>query len=179
MLRDEIHVRAFRLGLLSLRRDFLRELRGDYVTKKHKCDILNSWLDEMDTLLVKAGELLNMPSKNGNKVIQEWKGFRDFKLTAEQLEGFGSFDTDDDDLMDLVQTTLVEGYKLTLTYSGQSDTYNCALTCNAEKHANQGYTMSAFAPSAYTALKLLMYKHHVLLESDWSKIPAPQRGGLG
>jgi len=179
MLRDEIHVRAFRLGLLSLRRDFLRELRGDYVVKSQKCSILTSWLGEMDNLLAEAGELLNMPTKNGNKVISDWKGFKDFRLTAEQLEGFAAFDTDDDDLMDLLQTTLVEGYKLTLTYNGQSDTYNAAMTCNAEKHVNQGYTMSAFAPSAYSALKLLLYKHAVLLEGDWNKIPAPQKGGMG
>jgi hypothetical protein len=112
-------------------------------------------------------------------VITDWKGFKDFRLTAEQLEGFGLFDTDDDDLMDLIQVSLAEGYKVTLTYNGQSDTYNCAMTCNAEKHKNQGYTMSAFAPTAYMAMKLLMYKHAVLLEGDWDKIPAPQKGGLG
>jgi len=131
MLRDKIHVRAFRLGLLSLRRDFLRELRGNYVTKSQKCSILNTWLESMDDLLCEAGELLNMAPKTNGKVIQDWKGFKDFKLSAEQLEGFAEFDTDDDDLMDLLQTMLAEGYKITLTYNGQSDTYNCAMTCKS------------------------------------------------
>ena len=179
MYQDSVRTRAFRLGLLSLRGAFKRELRGDYVRKTEKCNLLNMWLVEMNDYLVEAGELLHMATPNKNKVISDWKGFKDFKLTAEQLEGFASFDVDDDDLMDLIQTVLAEGYKLTLTYNGQSDTYNCALTCNAEKHKNQGYTMSAFAHSAYTAMKLLMYKHAVLLEGDWDKIPAPQKGGMG
>jgi len=179
MLRSDIHVRGYRLALLSLRRDYLRELRGSYVTKTTKCNVLNMWADDWQDRLFEAGEILGMATKTNNKVITDWKGFKDFKLTAEQLEGFGAFDTDDDDLMDLIQTVLAEGYKVTLTYNGQSDTYNCAMTCNAEKHKNQGYTMTAFAPTAYTAMKLLMYKHAVLLEADWDKIPAPQKGGLG
>jgi len=179
MLRSDIHVRGYRLALLSLRRDYLRELRGDYVTKKSKCDVLNMWADDWQDRLFEAGEILGMATKPSNKVITGWKGFKDFKLTAEQLEGFASFDVDDDDLMDVVQSVLGEGYKLTLTYNGQSDTYNCAITCNAEKHENEGYTMSAFAHTAYIAMKLLMYKHTVLLEGDWDKIPAPQKGGMG
>jgi len=179
MLKGDIHLRAFRLGLLSLRRDFMRELKGDYVTKSQKCSILNMWIGQMDGYLLEAGELLGMPRANGKKVLTAWRGFKDFRLTAEQLEGFAAFDCEDDDLMDLIQTTLAEGYKLTLTYNGQSDTYNCAITCNAEKHPNEGFTMSAFAQTAYVAMKLLMYKHAVLLEGDWDKIPAPQKGGMG
>jgi len=179
MFTSDIRVRGYRLALLSMRRDYLRELRGDYVTKSQKCSVLNMWSEDWQARLFDAGEILGMATKANTKVLGNWKGFKDFKLTAEQLEAFASFDVDDDDLMDLVQTVLAEGYKLTLTYNGQSDTYNCAITCNAEKHANEGYTMSAFAHSAYIAMKLLMFKHAVLLEGDWDKIPAPQKGGMG
>lgn len=179
MLRNEIHVRGFRLALLSLRRDYLRELRGDYVTKQAKCRVLNTWVEDWEDRLAEAGEILGMPKNGNSKVITDWKGFKDFRLTAEQLEGFAAFETHDDDLMDLLQTVLAEGYKFTLTYNGAGDTYNAAMTCNAEKNKNQGYTMSAFAPTAYAALRLLMYKHFVLLETDWENIPAPQKGGMG
>jgi len=120
-----------------------------------------------------------MPKTKANETLNGWKGFKDFKLTSEQLEAFAVDGVHDDDLMDLVQSTLADGYKISLTYNGQADTYNASMTCNNEKLANMGYTLSAFAPTLYTALGLLMYKHHVLLDGDWGNIPAPQRGGLG
>lgn len=173
------HVRSYRLAVLGLRRDFLRELRGDYVTKSMQCSILQKWSDDWADLIYEAQGILGMAKANGTKPQTEWRGFKDFRLTADQLEAFAVFEVHDDDLMDLIQTVLTEGYKLTLTYSSQSDTYNCSMTCNAEKHPNQGYTMSAFAPSMYAAMRLLMFKHFVLLDTNWENIPAPQKGGMG
>ena len=174
------HVKSFRLALLGQRRTFLRELRGDYVRKSQLCGVLTLWASEWQELLFEAERIMGMATKakNGNG-LSEWKGFKDFRLNPEQLEGFASFEAHDDDLMDLVQTMLAADYKLTFTYNGQADTYNAAATCNGEKDPNKGYTMSAFAPSMYAALRLLMYKHYVLLDQNWDNVPAPQRGGMG
>jgi len=179
--KSDVHVRSYRLAIMGQRRSFLRELRGDYVRKTQLCVILTQWADEWAVRIDEAKEVMGMATsgsktKNG---LSDWKGFKDFRLTADQLEGFAAFDTHDDDLMDLVQATLANDYKLTFTYNGQSDTYNAAATSNGEKDPNKGYTMSAFAPSMYAALRLLMYKHWVLLEQNWDNVPAPQKGGMG
>lgn len=165
--------------MLGQRRTFLRELHADYVKKSQLCGILTQWADDWARLIEEAKGLYGMaklPNKNGTS---EWKGFKDFRLTADQLEGFASFEHYDEDLMDLVQATLANEYKLAFTYNGQSDTYNAAMTCNGEKDPNKGYTMSAFAPTMMDALRLLMYKHWVLLEQNWDNVPAPQKGGMG
>lgn len=176
---SSVHVRSYRLALLGQRRTFLRELRGDYVKRSQLASLLTLWANEWYELIEQARELVGMArDKNGSSGLA-WKGFKDFKLNPEQLEAFAHFEAHDDDLMDLVQSSLGADYKLTFTYNGQSDTYNAAMTCNADKDVNQGYTMSAFAPSMYTALRLLMFKHWVLLEGNWGNIPAPQKGGMG
>lgn len=176
---SEAHVRAYRLSVLFERKTFLRELRGDYVKGARLANLLTGWAEEWANILYNGQEILGMATKPKSQGYGEWKGFKDFRLTAEQLEGFASFEPHDDDLMDLVQATLANDYKLTFTYNGQSDTYNAAATANGEKDPNKGYTMSAFAPSVYAALRLLMYKHWVLLDQNWDNVPAPQKGGMG
>lgn len=179
MYGNGLKIRSIRLALIAIRRDFLREARGSYVTKSRQCSILDGWIGEWANLVGELQGILEMPKTKSNAIVSDWKGFKDFRLTAEQLEAFAIDGVHDDDLMDLVQSSLAEGYKLTFTYNGQADTYNAAMTCNAEKHPNQGYTMSAYGPTFYVALGLLMFKHHVLLQGDWNNIPAGQKGGMG
>lgn len=175
----DARVRTYRLSVMMERRTFLRELRGDYVKGARLAALLTDWAKELQDTLYYGQEIMGMATKPKQQGYGEWKGFKDFRLTAEQLEGFAAFEHHDDDLMDLVQTVLANDYKLTFTYNGQADTYNAAMTANGEKDPNKGYTMSAFAPSMYAALRLLMYKHWVLLDQNWDNVPAPQKGGMG
>jgi len=179
MYGNALQIRSIRLSLLAIRRDFLREARGHYVTKSQQCSILNEWVFQWVLLLRDLQGILVMPKSQANQTTVNWKGFKDFRLTNDQLAAFATDGVHDDDLMDLVQASLAEGYKLTFTYNGQSDTYNASMTCNDDKSGNFGYTMSLFGPNFYTALGLLMYKHHILLDGDWNNIPAPQKGGMG
>lgn len=177
--QNDVHLRAIRLATVGLRRDILRYMRGNVVVRRELCNVLTTWFAEYERLVDWAMTEMggSVAKKETNQL--DWKGFKDFKLTADQLNLFGAWDCHDGDVLDLVQACLAEGYKLTFTYNGVSDTYNAALTCNAEKNKNQGYTMSAFAPAFYTALRLLMFKHWELLAGDWDNVPAPQKGGMG
>lgn len=179
MYGQGLAIRSIRLSLMAIRRDFLREARGVYVTKSNQCSILNGWIVEWVALIRELQGMLAMPKSQANQTVNNWKGFKDFRLTNEQINAFVTDGVHDEDLMDLVQASLAEGYKLTFTYNGQSDTYNASMTCNDDKSANFGYTMSSFGPNFYTALGLLMYKHYILLVGDWNNIPAPQKGGMG
>lgn len=175
----DVHVRAIRLAQMGLRRDILRYMRGNVIVHWDLCSILTAWFGEYERQIDEAKRIMGDTVKKQETNMLNWKGFKDFKLTADQLQSFAVWDCHDGDVLDLVQGALAEGYKLTFTYNGQSDTYNAALTCNAEKNPNQGYTMSAFAPQFYTALRLLMFKHWELLQGTWDNIPAPQKGGMG
>lgn len=162
-----------------MRRDFLRYARGNHVDKKLLCATMTEWARHWQNLTEEAQKLMGVTIVRKETNQLTWKGFKDFRLTADQLEGFGMWDAHDEDLLDLVQGVIAQGYKLTFSYNGQSDTYNAAMTCNIEKHPHQGFTMSAFAPAFYPALRLLMYKHWILADGDWDNIPEPQKGMMG
>lgn len=175
----DVHVRAYRLATLSLRRDILRYARGSVVTKRQQCATLTEWCRQWEANIIDVEQRMGLTVARKETNQLDWKGFKDFKLTPAQLETFGLWEVHDDDLLDLVQGVLSQGYKVTFTYNAQSDTYNAAMTCNILKHPDQGYTLSAFAPAFYPALRLLMYKHWELCQGDWSNIPEPQRGKMG
>lgn len=175
----DIHVRAIRLAQMGLRRDILRYMHGEFIVRHELCSVLTAWFAEYERQVDDAKRIMGDNVKKQETNMLNWKGFKDFKLTADQLQLFAAWDCHDGDALDLVQGALAGGYKLTFTYNGKVDSYNASLTCNAENNPNQGYTMSAFAPTFYQALRLLMFKHWELLGSDWDNVPPPQKGGLG
>jgi hypothetical protein len=42
------------------------------------------------------------------------------------------------------------------------------MTCNNDKDANCGYTMTSFAPTWFDAVRVAMFKHFVLTEGNWN-----------
>lgn len=112
-------------------------------------------------------ERLGMAKPNDRQ--STWKGFVDVKLTEQEKENFTQWDVHDNDLFLLLAEAVVAGHKQSLTWNKQNETYVFSFTGNEGAGKHEGYTLSAFAGDWYIALRVLLYKHHVLLEGDWSK----------
>jgi len=97
-----------------------------------------------------------------------WQGFVDVKLTAEEKETYGQWDVQDEDLWVLVVDAIGSGHKLSVTYNRQNDQFVASYTGQTGTKGNEGFTLSAYAKDWYNAVRVLAYKHTILLESDWT-----------
>jgi hypothetical protein len=96
-----------------------------------------------------------------------FNGFVNHLLTPEDKELFKTWDCDDHDLWILLQTDIQSGYKISVSFNTQNDTFNATYMCTDEDSPNHGYCLSAFAPDWYNAVKSLVFKHNVVLECVW------------
>lgn len=112
----------------------------------------------------------DMADKAKKKQVQ-WRGFKDVRLSDAQRDGYDHWDAHDEDVYLLAASAVSSGFKFTCSYNNSNDTYTATLTGqDSSPAAAQGYSLSAFAPTWYDAVRTLMYKHDVILEGDWSKI---------
>lgn len=112
----------------------------------------------------------HMADKKSKKTVQ-WRGFKDVRLTEAQRDAYDHWDIHDADVYLLAASAVSSGFKFTCSYNHSNDTYTATLTGqDGAPPAAQGYSLSAFAPSWYDAVRTLMFKHDAVLEGDWSKI---------
>lgn len=112
-------------------------------------------------------EIAGMPKTETKQ--SEWRGFVDVKLTQDEKEKFAAWDVQDGDLWVFMADSIASGHKLSLTYNKQNDQYVASFTGQQEKGSNAGLTLSAYAKDWYDAIRVLVFKHAVLLEADWSR----------
>ena len=98
---------------------------------------------------------------------QEWKGFVNYVLSDEDKTQYSTWNVDDHDLWLLVAGHQQCGYKLSVSFNAKNDTFSATYLCNDEQSANKGYCLSAFAPDWYNAVKILAFKHDVVLDGNW------------
>lgn len=129
-----------------------------------------SWLE---TYTRELREEMGMANK---KVTENgWIGFVDVTLTSDEKELFGAWDIHDEDLWLLLVDAMVGGHKVSLSYNKQNETFGASFTGVSPDGENKGYTLSAFAADWYTAVRVLMFKHSVILHGVWEN--ARQREG--
>lgn len=110
-------------------------------------------------------------AKDGKKKVVQWRGFKDVRLSDAQRDAYDHWDIHDADIYELAASAVSQGFKFTCSYNHSNDTYTATLTGqDGAPAAAQGYSLSAFAPTWYDAVRTLMYKHDAILEGDWSKI---------
>lgn len=129
--------------------------------------------DDQEGLRAMAGR------KSVPKVESAWEGFAKVEMSDEDKEKFGEWELEDEDVFILMADLLNTGYKLTLSFSEQNNSYNAALTCKDKSSTNSGYTMSAYATAWYQALRVLLYKHTVICGGDWTNAKKRPMGDIG
>lgn len=112
----------------------------------------------------------DVAEKKAKKTVQ-WRGFKDVRLSDAQRDAYDHWDAHDEDVYLLAASAVSSGFKFTCSYNHSNDTYTATLTGQeGSPAAAQGYSLSAFAPTWYDAVRTLMFKHDAILEGDWSKI---------
>lgn len=97
----------------------------------------------------------------------EFKGFVNYVLSDEDKGLYSAWDVDDHDLFLLAAGACQQGYKMGVSFNPKNDTFVATFMCNDGNSANAGLLLSAFAPDWYNAVKLLVFKHEVVLVGAW------------
>lgn len=149
------------IDILVSKRKLRGRQKGVFVTE------LSDWFFWLFVLQDELRERIGMAKTNGKQT--EWRGFIDVKMTDAEKEMFSQWDVHDHDLFVLLSEAVAQGHKLSLTFNKQNDTFVCSFTGNEGTDKHEGYTLSAYGGDWYIAVRALVFKHVILLESDWKK----------
>lgn len=117
--------------------------------------------------------------KKREKTDSMWRGFVDVKLTSEEKDAYVKWDIHDDDLWLLLVDAITAGHKLSVTFNKQNDQFVASFTGQTDTGDNEGYTLSAYAKTWYDAVRVLCFKHAVLLEGSWDRAAERTTDNIG
>lgn len=147
-------------------------------SRASQADTVTHWVNEISAQIERIYKVANAKkAKESGKV--EFKGFVNYTLTDEEKENFALWGVDDHDLFLLIAGDNQTGYKLTMTFNSQNDNFQASYMCLDPESPNAGYILSAFAPDWYTALKVLTFKHNVVLDCQWNIEKAKAKNAWG
>jgi len=98
----------------------------------------------------------------------EWR-FVNIQLTDDEREAARMLYSEQVDLWDTVVVCLKDGYKVTLSFDAETDSYCAALSGTRCGKPNQNLTLTAWGDDEMSALAYVIYKHAVKLEFVWER----------
>lgn len=156
----------------------LKESKAERRVSSHALGLfVGDKLTEASWYTERLREKLGMAKRESKEVT--WQGFVDVKLTAVEKDVYGQWDVQDDDLWVLVVDAIGSGHKLSITYNRQNDQFVASFTGQTGTKGNEGFTLSAYAKDWYNAIRVLAYKHAILLESDWTRAAVRVSDNIG
>jgi len=105
--------------------------------------------------------------KTVNKV--EWQGYLNVNLSAEDELLFEQWEVKRLFGIDDVAVLVDNGYKFSLNWDTHHNGFVASLYSGSHKLAWTGWTLTAWAGDAATAVRLLFFKHYQLCEEDWER----------
>lgn len=142
---------------------------------KMRCWLAREVLDEMR--LYYGAEIMARNSNTGSKdntEVRDW-GFVNVQLSDEERTAALLDYAESDTLWDTLVVALKDGYKVTLSYDGETDSYCAALSGTNCGKPNEKLTLTAWGENETDALRYVFYKHVTKLEFVWSKPGVKQR----
>lgn len=100
--------------------------------------------------------------------IPEW-GFVNVQLSDDERTAAMLDYQEPDALWDTLVMALKDGYKVTLSFDGETESYCAALSGTNCGKPNERLSLTAWGEDETDALKYLMYKHVTKLEFVWNK----------
>jgi hypothetical protein len=139
------------------------------------CWLARECFDEM----YKHYQEIGMP-KVSSKTPDDKKDFRDWgfvnvQLSDDQREAALLDYADPDALWETLVIALRDGYKVTLSYDGETESYCAALSGTNCGKPNERLTLTAWGSDETDALKYVFYKHVTVLGLVWQKPGAKQQ----
>lgn len=83
---------------------------------------------------------------------------------------------DFDRLAEWEEEIIKQGYKLSVSFRQEKNTYVASLTCIDEDSPNHKGTLSAFAPAYWLAKSALWWQHEEILLGIWTNEAEPDEG---
>lgn len=107
--------------------------------------------------------------KSGPVYSQQQATWVNVSLDADQRSAIKEWELDSDSLETTVMELLAEGYRLSLSYEKDSDSISAFLFDRRTDSKTNNWALTARAPSIFFALKVMVFKHIVVLQRDWAK----------
>lgn len=104
-----------------------------------------------------------------------WKGFIDYRLNDAHLEQFDNTQFDHTAVFEALAGLLMQGYRITHSYNGNNKTFTTTLIDNRSDSVLAGWALSAQGVDYFEALSMIVYKHFVALEQDWTSVHSPEK----
>lgn len=107
----------------------------------------------------------------GSDGSSSWRGYSTVNLRAADIEEVLRQVKNGLNTQQFIRRALDDGYKLSLRFEEQSQSYTASLT-GTPHSGNAGLTLTAWAKELDLSLAVLYYKHVVLCDGTW---PEPGR----
>ena len=108
-----------------------------------------------------------------------WRGFVNCEMNASRKEQFKQWTPKIDDVEGAIQECLAPGYKISFSVDTYHDAIQVSWYCGATGDPNAGWCLTARAGSISKAFLVLMFKHTVVLEGDWTSVAPLDEGDDG
>lgn len=110
-----------------------------------------------------------------------WGGYVNLRVTEDERSDFdGWFIEEEANLSDMLAQAIVDGLKVSVSYDAENSSAIATFTgagCIGDKAR---YVLTARNADWWSAIALLLYKHHVLLDADWGRFrPANGTASFG
>jgi len=114
----------------------------------------------------KQGEVPKQSDGKKELAFGEWQFVR-HQMTRDEKAAFREWQLTGEELVQMLDRLIDDGYKLSVSSDDYNKCNQATLTCKNEKSDDYGYILPGRASSAFDALKVVLYKHFVLLTGGW------------
>lgn len=105
--------------------------------------------------------------RNNSLPTVPWQGFINVHLSDAVKKKAAEYWQQQDFLAVTVARSLEQGYRITLKYEPNSQSFSAFMTHTDPQHKDAGWGLSERAGDWVKALQRIMYIHHVVLDGDW------------
>jgi len=99
----------------------------------------------------------------------EWKGYLNVNISTEDAAAFDQWEVKRKFSFSDISILVDNGYKFSLNFDTHHSGFVASLYSGSTKLAWTGWTLTAWAEDAETAIRLLFYKHYMMCEEDWER----------
>lgn len=139
---------------------------GDLFSTRRMGNVLGNFFIRLEGL-----PMVRKAEKTVDKsAAPEWRGFLEYRLTAEELEDLDSWSPDPSEVMEVLHSFLVGGYTFTLSWSAKTGQACFSLRDNNPQSKTAGYCMTTFDADCALALKAGVFKQKIILHDNWEPL---------
>lgn len=163
-------------------------LAGDLLTAatshREKDDLFSRYQFGSRRVLL-GQEMAKMAGRKPRQAAQStdkpaWQGFLDLRLTDGQLEELDGWKPKPQEIWDAVDEMTADSYRLTLSYNKNTKLASVTIIDDSPTRKSGGFALSNADTNGALALKMAVFKHKLLLMSDWTgllDLPVKSRRG--